>query len=67
MLADFGLSRALDYSDPGMKTLSYSNLKGTPYWIAYELAISIESPDQEFICTKASDMWAFGMTVYVSL
>ena len=65
MLADFGLSRALDYSDPDMKTSSYDRLKGSPHWMAYELAIIVEEPNAQFIRTKASDMWAFGMVLYV--
>ena len=47
MLADFGLSRALEYSDPDMKTSSYDRFKGTNHWIAYELAKILEHPNQE--------------------
>ena len=65
MLTDFGLSRALDYSIPDMRTSSYGRLKGTSHWMAYELAKVLEDPNPEFICTKPSDMWAFGMVLYV--
>ena len=66
MLADFGLSRALVYSDPNMKTVSH-NAKGTFPWMAYELAqILLGITESEFICNEASDMWAYGMVLYVS-
>ena len=61
----FGLSRALVYSNLNLKTSSYGRLKGTCRWMAYELAKSIENVNQEIIFTKASDMWAYGMILYV--
>ena len=64
-LADFGLSRALTYSNVDLKTTSYGRLKGSYQWMAYELLAFIESDDQEILCTKASDMWAYGMVLYV--
>ena len=67
MLADFGLSRSLIYSDRDLITSSYGNPKGTPNWMAYELVMVIWESDPEFICTKASDLWAYGMVLYVCI
>ena len=65
MLADFGLSRALTYSNVDLKTSSYGKLKGSYQWMAYELLAFIDGDDQEILCTKASDIWAYGMVLYV--
>lgn len=65
MLADFGLSHAVKYSISDMKTSSYSRLKGTCNWMAYELAKVVKNPTIEIEYTAASDMWAFGMVLYV--
>ena len=43
---------------------SSSGIKGTLRYLAYEL---LASPDDYPIHTTASDVWAFGMVVYVSL
>lgn len=68
-LTDFGVSRAAIYSSP-LNTTSYFRPKGTLPWMAYELLAFFDcdqeiSPLIEFKCTKASDMWAFGMVIYV--
>ena len=65
MLTDFGLSRALDY--PWSKALmssSQDSPRGTTRWMACELVKDVKfcAP-----CTEASDMWAFGMTIYVRI
>ena len=65
MLADFGHSRALSYVNNALKTSSSGRIKGTYHWMSYELAEVIQNPDKEIICTKASDMWAYGMVLYV--
>ena len=67
MLADFGLSRALIYTNMQLKTSSNGKPKGTCNWMAYELVADSNDTEgivKEFICTKASDMWAYGMVLY---
>lgn len=67
MLTDFGQSRASNYSQPGLRTSAYDLMKGTANWMAYELlAFFDDMTSGEVICTKETDMWAFGMVVYVS-
>ena len=64
-MADFGLSRVSESS-----TLEYAasiddELRGSTRWFAMELVASgdgIENVQP----TKQSDVWAFGMTIYVS-
>lgn len=65
MLTDFGQSRVSNYSMSALKTTAYDNVKGTAHWMAYELLGFIDSADSQVICTKESDMWAFGMVIYV--
>lgn len=69
MLTDFGLSRAMNYSISALKTTAYGDLKGTTRWMAYELLnfYDGDSTDLQVVATKESDMWAFGMVIYVSL
>ena len=62
MLTDFGLSRELQYSITALRSSAYGTMKGTIPWMAYEL---LEDDNFNFICTEATDMWAFGMVVYV--
>lgn len=68
MLTDFGLSRAEIYSLINLRTTMYNVPKGTAPFMAYELLEFIGSDGTvEIKCTKATDMWAFGMLVYVRL
>ena len=60
-ISDFGLSRMLTYSKTALATSSYGTPKGSTRWMAYEL---FTSENYEVIHTKASDMWAFGMTLF---
>jgi len=55
-LSDFGLSRILEVS--GFTTTTAS---GTIRWLAYELLVAEERPIPRV--TKATDVWAFAMTV----
>lgn len=66
-LTDFGQSRALKNSQAVLKTTAYDRMKGTAHWMAYELLGFLDGSTTEIICTKASDVWALGMVVYVSL
>ena len=63
MLSDFGISRLLINS----KTLVGStSLRGNMRWMAPELIMPVEGDELEHSChTKATDVWAFGMVVYV--
>ena len=62
MICDFGMTRVIT-SSKSFQTFTSSN-KGTARYLAYELvALSDRYPSS----TKASDVWAFGMTIYVSL
>lgn len=65
MLIDFGQSRASNYSMSALQTTAYDNAKGTSHWMAYELVGFLDGVAQ-VICTKESDIWAFGMVIYVS-
>ena len=63
MITDFGISHLLANSN----TFAGSTLmKGNTRWMSPEL-ISIEDDEdiENAFHTKASDMWAFGMVVYV--
>ena len=62
MLCDFGMTRVIT-SSMSYKTSSSGGNKGTSRYLAYEL---VALADKYPIHTKASDVWAFGMTVYVS-
>jgi serine/threonine protein kinase len=63
VLSDFGISRLLIDS---VTIAGTTSLKGNARWMAPELIIPpVGSPDQ--LHTKATDVWAFGMIVYVGL
>lgn len=66
MLTDFGQSRALYYTQSSLVSSAHDNLKGSSHWVAYELLGFLDTPEAQVICTKPSDMWAFGMVVFVS-
>ena len=64
MLSDFGVSRLLVNS---MTVAGTSSLKGVMRWMAPELILPNEEIQMKHAChTKATDVWAFGMVVYVS-
>lgn len=72
MLTDFGISRASFYTSEMFRTSHYYGVKGTSAWMAYELLEFLECSKENsaacyapFKCTKESDMWAFGMVIYV--
>ena len=67
MLTDFGQSRALAYSHASLRTSESGEVKGTSHFMAYELLEFIDNEKAQVICTKASDMWSFGMVIYVWL
>lgn len=62
LLADFGLSRI---SDSSLKFSSSSGGGGTCRWNAIELSGGSDIDKAEY--TKGSDVWAFGMVLYVSI
>ena len=66
LICDFGSSRMIAASR-SLANLS-SGLKGTPRYLAYELLVAPESSDGRLSGhTMKSDVWAFGMTIYVCL
>lgn len=73
MLTDFGISRATIYSHEIFNNIEEgSSPKGTINWMAYELLEFIEGEMEDettatcaSLCTKETDMWSFGMVVYV--
>lgn len=77
MLSDFGQAHAIKYTFPALKTSNYYRQKGTLNWIAPEIACYINTSDEddasegaeepnEIMCTKKSDMWSYGIVIYVS-
>ena len=63
LITDFGCSRMLSYSQTIMKTTTTDRVRGSLRWMAYEL---VSDEEEELKHTKASDVWAYGMTLYVS-
>ena len=61
-IGDFGLSRML--SDESLWVTSATQAPGTVRWMAFEL---FGLDDDHVEHTKASDMWAYGMIIYVSI
>lgn len=67
MLADFGISRALLYTESILKTTDHHAVKGTSNWLAPEKVRCFwPNNKDEMILDAKSDMWAFGMVIYVS-
>ena len=68
MLSDFGQARALKYTLSAFKTSDYLRQKGTLNWIAPEIADYIDEAGKgnKLICTEMSDVWSYGMVIYVS-
>lgn len=67
MLTGFSTAIELDNADDRPeKPLSPRNaFRDNIRWMAYELLSSNEVEDTIFEFTTASDMWAFGMVIYV--
>ncbi len=62
LLTDFGISR-MDTLSAGYTTLS---VKGSTRWQAYEFFDIVDDDHPAPKHTVKTDIWAFGMTVYVS-
>ncbi|EJC98173.1 kinase-like protein [Fomitiporia mediterranea MF3/22] len=60
-ICDFGYTRMIDASK-SLVNLS-TGIKGTPQYLAYEL---LADPSKYTKHSKESDVWAFGITVFVS-
>lgn len=69
MLTDFGVSRAVQYTLTILKTTTYHQLKGTVNWMAPEVVECFTQATagdlKEIRLDTKSDMWAFGMAIYV--
>ena len=63
LITDFGLSRMITYSQTFMASAMNGSIKRSLRWMAYELL----SREDEAKHTKESDMWAYGMTIYVCM
>lgn len=77
MLSDFGQAHAILYTFSALETSNYYRQKGTLNWIAPDIACYINTSDEddaskvakehnEIKCTKRSDMWSYGIVIYVS-
>jgi serine/threonine protein kinase len=64
LLSDFGISRLLINS---VEIAGTTTLKGTARWMAPELIAPEDIDSKHEFHTKATDVWAFGMTVYVCI
>ncbi|KAJ7198994.1 kinase-like domain-containing protein, partial [Mycena pura] len=62
VLSDFGLSRSLER--PTGYTTSIYSVAGSLSWSSPELIRPWFHPEESCIKTLASDVWAFGCTVY---
>jgi serine/threonine protein kinase len=65
MLSDFGVSRVIDASHVTTDTTS---VRCSTRWMAYELFPQLDGTSYRKPVTpnERTDVWAFGMTVYVS-
>lgn len=76
-LIDFGTARKTEYSVRVLITRPNNNSrKGTARYTAYELLSFCDPSDEnaedddtesEVKCSPESDMWSFGMVIYVSI
>ena len=62
LLADFGIARLLSN---GVTIAGTSNFKGSIRWMAPELLTSAGLAREHQLHTNETDVWAFGMTIYV--
>ena len=62
MLADFGISRFVSLNGQTAE----ASYEGSIRWMAKELIRALRSGLGHLVHTKESDIWAFGMVVYVS-
>ncbi|KAI5118218.1 hypothetical protein M0805_004706 [Coniferiporia weirii] len=63
LICDFGISRMITSSQTFSVSTAYGgSIRGSTRWMSIEL-FGIDS-DMDPIHTKASDIWAYGMTVY---
>lgn len=60
VICDYRMSVIAYHTQSFIESGTYENLKKTTRWLAPELL------EPNAMHTKASDIWAFGMTVYVS-
>ena len=62
LLADFGIAQMLCSSSSVEPTSS--ELKGSVRWMAIEL-FNVNDSEQSIRHTKETDVWAYGMVIYV--
>ena len=68
MLSNLCQARAIQYIVSGSVNSSYLYQRGTMNWMAPEVVDHVDGDNNpnEIICTKQSDMWSYGMVIYVS-
>lgn len=76
MLSDFGEAYAIQTCEiqdctiqdtvTALITMPYLRVEYTTNYIAPEIANYIDKKTTEIICTRQSDMWSYGMVIYVS-
>ena len=62
-IGDFGMSRMIAASQSSLWQTSAEHIKGTVRWLAVEY---LKPGKLQSIHTKETDVWAFGVTIYVS-
>ena len=62
MLSDFGISRFVSVNGEPAE----ASYEGSIRWMAKELIDELVSGSGRLVHTKESDIWSFGMVVYVS-
>ena len=62
LICDFGISRMTSYTQSFMNTTTDASFKGSLYWAAPEFFKEGVTGVQH---SMETDVWAFGMTVYV--
>ena len=62
VLADFGISRFVSVNGETAE----ASYEGSIRWMAWELMNELMMGSGRLVHTKESDVWAFGMVVYVS-
>ena len=62
-ICDFGMSRLIVASQSSLWQTTADSLKGSIRWLAIEF---LKPGKLQYRHTKETDIWAFGMTIYVS-
>lgn len=66
MLIDFGQARSSYYAQMNLEITSQTRNDSSSRWLAYEIFDFLDNEGAEGQCTVESDIWSFGMVLYVS-